>query len=400
MQTERTQLALDGGRPIRETLLPYGRQTIEQVDLDAVVRTLQSDWLTTGPEVAGFEADFAQATQAAHAVSYSNGTAALHGIMAALGIGPGDEVVVPAMTFAASSNCAVYQGAVPVFADVEPDTLLLSPNSAERALTPRTKAIVAVDYAGQPCDYEALQALADAHGVTLVADACHSLGASYKGRAAGTLARMSAFSLHPVKPMTTGEGGMVTTDDSALAEKLKRFRSHGITTDLRQREQSGSWFYEMADLGYNYRLTDIQCALGRAQLPRLEAWTARRAAIASQYDVAFAERPYIQPVRTRPDRTHAHHLYVVRLAAGAWREDRKRVFSALRAEGIGVNVHYVPVYWHPFYRERFGYALGLCPEAEAAYESMLSLPIFPRMADADVADVVAALDKVHAAYGR
>jgi perosamine synthetase len=370
-------------RPVRQTVLPYGRQWVDEDDIAAVVDVLRSDWLTTGPRVAEFERAVAEFVGTRAAVAVSNGTAALHAAMYALGVGPGDEVLVPALTFAASANCVVYQGATPVFVDVEPETLLIDPVKADAQITPRTRAIIAVDFAGQPCDYDALHALASRHNLPVVADACHALGGSDRGRLVGSLATLSTFSFHPVKPIATGEGGMVTTDDPELARRLRLFRNHGITTDHRQREQTGSWFYEMVDLGYNYRLSDLQCALGLSQLRKLPAWVKRRQAIARRYDAAFATLPAVQPLAVRPEVRHAYHLYVVRVGG-----DRGRVYSQLRAEGIGVNVHYVPVHLHPFYRRRFGTGPGLCPVAEAAYESLLSLPIFPRMSDADVDDVI------------
>jgi perosamine synthetase len=366
--------------------LPYGRQWIDDEDIAAVVAVLRSDWLTTGPRVPEFENAFAQEVGTVEAVAVNSGTAALHAAMAALGIGPGDEVIVPALTFAATANCVVYRGGTPVFADVDPETLLIDPLSVEARRTPKTRAIIAVDYAGQPCDYAALQALADRHGLRLVADACHAVGATYRGRPVGSLAALSTFSFHPVKPMTTGEGGMITTNDATLAQRMRTFRNHGITTDHRQREAAGSWFYEMVELGFNYRLTDLQCALGLAQLRRLPAWIHRRQEIARRYDEAFAAHPCATPLALRPDRTHAYHLYVVRVAG-----DRKRAFGALRNCGIGVQVHYIPVHLHPFYRQRFGTVPGLCPVAEAAYEQILSLPIFPQMTDADVDRVVDAV---------
>ena len=368
--------------------LPYGRQSIDEDDIQAVVDVLRSDWLTTGPKVGEFEQAFAETTGAKEAVAISNGTAALHAAVYAAGIGPGDEVIVTPMTFAASANCIVYQGATPVFADVDPANLLLDPAQVEAKITSKTKAIVAVDYAGQPCDYDVLHQLAQSHGLTLIADACHSLGGSYKGRRVGTLADLNTFSLHPVKHITTGEGGVITTDDAELARRMRTFRNHGITTDHRQREAQGSWFYEMVDLGYNYRLTDIQCALGISQLKKLPAWIERRQEIAQIYDRAFAHVPTITPLTLQPDRSHAYHLYVIRLNLDLLHVDRTQIFADLRAAGIGVNVHYVPVHLHPFYKERFGTHVGMCPVAEAAYAQILSLPIFPAMTDADVERVI------------
>jgi perosamine synthetase len=392
------RLAIDGGTPVREAMLPYGRQWVDEADTRAVVEVLRSDWLTTGPKVSEFEKVFADFAGVREAVAVSNGTAALHAAAYAIGIGSGTEVIVPPMTFAASANCVVFQGGMPAFADVDPDTLLLDPAQAEAKITPRTKAIVAVDYTGQPCDYDALRAIADRHGLILVADACHAIGGNYKGRPVGSLADLSTFSFHPVKHITTGEGGMITTDDPELARRMRVFRNHGITTDHRQREQRGSWFYEMVDLGYNYRMTDLQCALGMSQLRKLPGWVARRQEMARRYDAAFAKIPAVDPLGVRDDVSHAYHLYVIRLDLDQLRVDRARVFAALRAEGIGVNVHYIPVHLHPFYREQFDTRLGLCPVAEAAYERIITLPIFPRMNNGDVGDVIAAVHKVVEAY--
>lgn len=381
-------------RPPRTTMLPYGRQQIDDEDIAAVVEALRSGWITTGPQVAAFERDFAAAVGTREAVSVSNGTAALHAAVYALDIGPGDEVIVPAITFAASANCVAFQGGTPIFADVDPSTLLLDPAQVEAKITPRTRAIIAVDYAGHPCDYDALNTIAEQHNLALVDDACHAVGGYYRGRPVGSLARLNTFSFHPVKHMTTGEGGMITTDDPALAQAMRTFRNHGITTDHRQREQQGSWFYEMVDLGYNYRLTDMQCALGRSQLRKLPQWVARRQAIARQYDAAFADMPGVSPLAVRPDVSHAYHLYVVRFDPQQIPHPRADIFTALRAAHIGVNVHYIPVHLHPYYRQHFGTAPGQCPVAETAYEQIISLPMFAGMSDEDVEDVVSAIQCV------
>ena len=392
------KLALHGGEPVRQAPLPYGHQSVDEEDIKAVVEVLRSEWLTTGPMVAEFERAFADSVGAKEAVAVSSGTAALHASIYSLGIGPGDEVIVPAMTFAASANCVVFQGATPVFADVCPDTLLLDPDAVGAKITSRTKAIVSVDYAGQPCDYDALKDISERYGLSLVADACHALGGSHNGAPVGSLADLNTFSLHPVKNITAGEGGVVTSQNSELAQRVSSFRNHGITTDFRQRETQGSWFYEMEDLGYNYRITDIQCALGDRQLRKLSAFVARRRDIARRYDTDLAEFPEVEPLLVRPSVSHAYHLYVIRLVLERLRATRDEVFSALRAEGIGVNVHYRPVHLHRYYRQRFGTGLGLCPVSEAAYEKILSLPIFPSMTDADVDDVIGALGKVLEAF--
>ena len=393
------ELALDGGPPIRKKRLPYGHQSIDDSDIAAIVEALRSDWLTTGPKVGEFERAFADFVGAREAVAVSNGTAALHAAIFALNIGRGDEVIVPPMTFAATANCVIYQGGTPVFADVCPDTLLLDPDEVKAKITSRTKAIIAVDYAGQPCDYDGLREIAETYGVKIVADACHALGGSYKGRPVGSLADLSTFSFHPVKNITTGEGGMISTDDPGLAQRMRNFRNHGITSDHRQREAEGSWFYEMTDLGYNYRLADFQCALGISQLGRLSSWVARRQEIAKRYDAAFADMEEVEPLLVRDNVTHAYHLYVIKLITEKLRVDRATVFAALRAEGIGVNVHYIPIHLHPCY-ERLGYEKGQSPNAEQAYERIISLPIFPAMTNADVDDSIAALRKVISAYRR
>lgn len=379
-------------------MLPYGRQSIDAADIDAVISVLRSDWLTTGPNVAEFERAFAAFVGAAEAVAVNSGTAALHAAYHALGIGPGDEVIVPAMTFAATANAVLYQGGTPVFADVERDTLLLDPTDVERRITPRTRAIAAVDYAGQPADYDALRTIAQKHRLALVADACHAPGASFHGRPVGTLADLSIFSFHPVKHLTTAEGGMITTDDAELARRMRSFRNHGITTDHRQREERGSWAYEMVELGYNYRLSDLQCALGSSQLKKLPAWVVRRQSIAQRYTAAFSASELLSPLRVQPGVSHGYHLYVIRLNLARLTADRAVIYRALRAEGLGVNVHYIPVHLHPFYQQRLGTAPGLCPVAEAAYHEILSLPIFPTMTNDDTESVVHAVGKVLEAF--
>ena len=275
---------------------------------------------------------------------------------------------------------------------MEPETMLVDASKIEEKITPKTKAIIAVDYAGHPCDYDALKSIAKRHNLTLVADACHALGATYKGRNVGTLADMTVFSFHPVKHITTGEGGMVTTDDPELAKRVRVFRNHGITSDHRERERCGSWFYEMVDLGFNYRLPDINCALGLSQLKRLDQNVSRRRELAAFYNEAFSKIEAVRPLTQKADRNSSWHLYVVKLDLSKIRATRKDVFSSLRDEGIGVNVHYIPVYWHPYY-QKLGYKKGLCPVAEKAYEEIVTLPLFYAMSDSDAAQVVSAVKK-------
>lgn len=393
-----TKLAIDGGIPIRRTLLPYGRHHIDETDINAVVATLRSDWLTTGPRVQELEKNVAEYLGVPETVAVSSGTAALHTMMAAINLGPGDEVIVPTMTFAATANAIVYQGAIPVFADINADTLLIDESNIEKLITKRTKAIVAVDYAGQPCNYKRLNEIAQAYGLTLLDDACHALGATYNGIKVGAIASLTAFSFHPVKHITSGEGGLIATLDSELADKMRRFRNHGISTDFRQREQRNTWYYEMTDLGYNYRITDIQCALGISQLKKADQWLKRRSDIAAQYNESFSGLQGINLLETNQGCLHAYHLYVIKIDDQVLRVDRSKVYSALRAEGIGVNVHYLPVHLHPFYRHKYSAQKGLCPEAERAYQSIISLPIFPSMTDEDMQNVIDATYKVVEAY--
>ena len=365
--------------------LPYGHQSVDDADIKAVAEVLCSDWLTTGPKVGQFESAVAEFCGVDNGVAVSSGTAALHCAMHAIGIKQGDEVIVPAITFVATANCVVYQGGTPVFADVDAGTLLVNPDEVERKITAKTRAIIAVDYAGQPCDYGALRDLAIRHNLKLVADACHSLGATDNGTKVGGLADLTVLSFHPVKQITTGEGGMVVGGDAGDAERMRRFRNHGIATDQRQREKAGTWKYEMVELGFNYRITDFQCALGISQLAKLPGWLEQRRSLALSYDRMLHDCPEATPLSARAGSTHAYHLYPVLLAP---KHDRSKVFEKMRASGIGVNVHYLPVYLHPYYQNRFQDQQGICPVAEEAYERILSLPIWPGMDDGDVERVV------------
>ncbi|NDV26675.1 UDP-4-amino-4,6-dideoxy-N-acetyl-beta-L-altrosamine transaminase [Desulfovibrio sp. JC010] len=365
--------------------IPYGRQSIDEQDLKAVADALNSGWLTTGPRVAEFERAVADMSGVAHGVAVNSGTAALHAAMYAFDVQKGDEVIVPPMTFAASANCVAYMGAAPVFADVDPRTLLIDPAEVEKKISSRTKGIIAVDYAGQPCDYSALREIADRHGLFLAADGCHSIGASLNGKCVGSLADITTYSFHPVKHMTTGEGGMAVTGNADYDKRMRVFRNHGITADFRQRD---GWFYEMQDLGFNYRITDFQCALGLSQLSRLPEWIERRREIAAMYDKKFAAMEALSPLGRQAGAEHAYHLYVINLQGEKRSEKRKLLFDFLREHGLGVQVHYIPVHLHPYYKDNFGTHEGMCPVAESAYEGILSLPMFPLMEDGDVAYVV------------
>lgn len=372
-------------------MIPYARQSIDKDDIEAVIEVLRSDWLTTGPKVPEFESAISRYVGAKFAVAVCNGTAALHAAMFAMGIGPGDEVILPPMTFVSTANCIVFQGGTPVFSDIDPDSLLIDPALIEEKITPRTKAIIAVDYAGHPCDYDVLQNIAVKHGIYLVADACHALGARYKEKSVGSLADMTAFSFHPVKHITTGEGGIIVTDNEELAARLRLFRNHGISSDFRQRDEQNSWFYEMLELGYNYRITDFQCALGLSQLKKLQSFIENRRRIAARYDSAFASVPAIQPLTVQKDVLHAYHLYVIKLNSEVLGFSRNELFHKLRNRGIGANVHYIPVHLHPYYRKHFKTHANLCPVAEKAYEQILSIPLYPGMTDKDIQIVINAI---------
>ncbi len=364
-------------------VIPYGRQALDEDDIAAVVEVLRSDYLTTGPTVPAFEAGLAAATGARHAVALNSGTSALHAMYVAAGLVAGDEIVTSPLTFAATANAALYVGASVRFVDVEPDTGNLDPHGVAEALGERTKLIVPVDFAGHPADYDALRAVAERHAVRLVADGAHSLGARYRGRRVGTLADATEVSFHPVKPITTAEGGAVLTADRGIAREAALFRSHGITkepADLLHPDEGG-WWNEQHVLGFNYRLTDVQAALGLSQLAKLDRFIARRQAIAAAYDEALADLDAIELPGRRPDVEPGWHLYVIRTREPA---ERRPLFDRLRGAGLGVQVHYLPVYWHPYY-EQLGYRRGMCPNAERYYQCAISLPIYPRMTDAEVA---------------
>jgi len=392
-------LALHGGSPVRRVALPYARQTIEEDDVQAVVAALRSNWLTTGPGVEAFERALAGVVDARHAVAVSSGTAALHAAVFAAGVGPGDEVITTPLTFAASANAVRYCGGTPVFADIRPDTLNVDPAEIEALITPKTRAILPVDFAGQPCDLDALESIAHAHRLVTIEDAAHAFGATHQGRTVGAIADLTTFSFHPAKLITTGEGGMVSTGDDDLAARLRSFRNHGLETDFRERAARGATYSPMVELGYNYRLTDIQCALGLSQLARLESLLKRRTRIAERYLATLGRVHGVRVPVVLPHGRHAWHIFPILLDLEHICTDRDTILAALRAEGIGATVHYVPAYWHPYY-QKLGYRRGLCPRAEAAYERLLTLPLFPAMTDADVDDVVTALAKVLEHYAR
>ena len=354
-------------------MIPYGKQTIDQDDIQAVVDVLKSDFLTTGPKIAEFEQTVADYVGAKYAVAISNGTSALHAACFAAGIGPGDEVITTPLTFAASANCVLYCGGTPVFADVDPKTYNIDPEDIRRKITDRTKAIIAVHLAGQPCDMDAIHSIAHEYGLIVIEDGAQALGSVYKGKKVGSLSDMTTFSFHPVKPITTGEGGMIVTDNEEFYKKMALFRSHGITRDdSMMTRNDGPWFYQQFDLGYNYRITDIQCALGCSQMKKLDRFLARRKEIVARYNEAFADCDNIITPYQLSDTESGWHLYIVQVKNC----DRRQVFEAMREKGIGVNVHYIPVYMHPYYQEH-GYENVHCANAEEIYSHIISLPLYP-----------------------
>jgi len=366
-------------------LLPYGRQSVVEDDVAAVAAVLRGDWLTTGPAVTRFEADLAEWTGGVPTVAVTSGTAALHVAYAAAGIGPGDEVVCSPMTFVATAATAMQRGASVVFADVAPDTANLAVDAVRAAVTPRTKVVAAVDYAGHPAPLDELSALAHDAGALLLEDAAHSIGGSWHGRPIGSLADLTTFSFFPTKNLTTAEGGAVAAADPALLARAREFRNHGLVRDPERHRfpDEGGWHQEVHELGLNYRLPDVLCALGSSQLRRLSWFVSRRAELHARYTAGLSDVDGLAtPVRL-PGAEPAWHLYPLRVLAGR----RRELYEHLRANGIGVQVNYIPVYWHPVFAD-LGYRRGLCPNAELFYGQELSLPLFPDLAESDVDRVV------------
>ena len=391
--------AIAGGTPVREKKLFYGHQYIDEADVKAVTEVLTSDYLTCGPKVTALEERLCELTGAKYAVVCSNGTAALHIAAMAAGVSEGDEVITTPITFAASANCALYCGAKPVFADINPKTYNIDPASVKDKITEKTKAVVAVDFTGQAVELAPLLEMCHEKGILLIEDGAHSIGTKYDGKYVGSIADMTTFSFHPVKTVTGGEGGAVLTNSETLYEKLLLYRSHGITrkAELLEHESHGPWYYEQIDLGYNYRLTDIQCALILSQLDKLEIFSKRRKEIVDRYNEAFSKIPEITVQEEIPESETTRHLYILRIKPELLTIDRKGFFEAMGAENICCNVHYIPVYYHPYY-EKLGYKKGICPNAEKLYDEIMSLPLYYSLTDQDVEDVIKAVEKIVAYY--
>lgn len=390
------KLAIHGGQPVRSEKIYYGRQWIDDDDIAAVSAALQSDYITCGPKVEELERSLSAYTGAKYAVAVSNGTAALHCACIAAGIGPGDEVITTPITFAASANCALYCGARPVFADINIETYNIDPKSIEEHITEHTKAVVAVDFTGQAVENEAIRRICDDHGLIFIEDAAHAIGTKYNGKRVGSLADMTCFSFHPVKTITGGEGGAITTDHDKFYKKLVLAHTHGITHDEKQMQDApheGPWYYEQISLGYNYRITDFQAALLVSQLGKLDRFLKRRKEIVRRYNEAFASIPEIIVQKEIPQSDTCRHLYIIRLALDKLNCTRREFFDAMSAENVQCQIHYVPVYWFPYYQQ-LGYEKGLCPTAEEVYRGIMSIPLYPKMTDQDVEDVIHAIKKV------
>lgn len=387
--------AYAGGKPIRETKLYYGHQYLDEKDVQAVVEVLHSDYLTCGPKITELEQKLCELTGAKYAVVCSNDTAALHIACMAAGVSAGDEVITTPITFLASANCALYCGAKPVFADIDEETYNIDPKEIEKALTPKTKAVVAVDYTGQVVDLDTIMETCHKQNVVVIEDAAHSIGTLYKGRPVGSIADMTTFSFHPVKTVTAGEGGAVLTDNEEYYKKLLLYRSHGMTRDQAQmtKESEGGWYYQMIDLGYNYRMTDMQAALLISQLEKLPMFSKRRKEIVARYNEAFSRIPELTVQQELEGSDSTRHLYILRIKPEKLSIDRRGFFDALAAENIMCNVHYIPIYLQPYYQE-MGYPKGLCPKAEKLYSEMMSLPLYYAMTDQDVEDVITAVQKI------
>jgi len=394
-------LASAGGTPVRDAFLPLALPWIGEREKQLVLETLSSGWVTTGPRTQELARRIAALAGTRHGLAVNSATGALHLALAALGVGPGDEVITSAYTFAACVNVIEHVGARPVLADVEPDTLCIDPRAVEAALTPRTKVVMPVSYAGHPCDSDALQALARARGFRLVEDAAHALGAALNGRPVGSLADITAFSFYATKNLTTGEGGAAVTDDDALAERMQVLSLHGMSRDAWKRyTDTGSWYYEVVAPGFKYNLSDVLAAIGLGQLERFDEMQRLRAARVARYQQALADVPEVRVPRARPGVTHAWHLFPIALELERLTCDRAKFIQELRAENIGTSVHFIPIHFHPHFRDTLGLREGAFPVAEHAYRRAVTLPLFPSMSERDVDDVVTAVRKVTRHYRR
>ena len=392
------KLAINGGKPIRKNILNYGKQTIDESDKQAVLDVLnENKYLTTGPRVTEFENRVKQYCNVKYACAVNSGTAALHLAVHAVNLKNTDEVIVTCLSFVASANCILYCGAKPVFCDIDEDTMNIDPNKIEALITKNTKAIIVVDFAGQPCDYHKIIPIVKKHNLVLIEDASHSFGCQInsciKKPKVGSFADITTFSFHPVKNITTCEGGMTVTNNEKYYKRMKAFLTHGITKDYKDREKNASHYYEMVDLGYNYRIPDLLCALGISQMNKIDLFIKRRQEIAKVYDEKLKSfNNYLVPLRQKCE--SAYHIYVIKLNLQNLKVDRNTIFKALKAEGIGVNVHYMPIHLHPYYKNNLGTYNGMMPVAEKVYKQIITLPIFPTMTEKNIEEVVNSIKKI------
>ena len=387
--------AIEGGTPIRKKFLPYGTQSFDQKEIDEIIDTLKSDWVTTGPKMRLFEDKFKDHVGSKYAIAVNSGTAALHISTSCINIKPGDEVITTPFTFVASANCVVYRGGTPIFADIKKDTYNVDPIEIKKKITSKTKAIIPVDFAGQPCDYDEICEIAEENNLFIIEDAAHAVDSEYKGRKIGNISDLTTFSFHPVKNITTAEGGMVTTNNDELYEKMLMFRTHGITKDAVNRfGKSGGYYYDMQYLGFRYNLSELHASLGIQQLNKLESFQKRRHEVVKIYNRELHNIPEITLPYVKKDIKHTWHLYVIQIDYEKLTIDRDYMFKALREENIGVNVHYIPVHYHSYYINNYHLSKGMFPIVEELFPKILTIPLFPRMTDDDVYDVINALEKL------
>lgn len=387
--------AIEGGKPIREEFLPYGTQWLNDKEIEEVVDALKSSWITTGPKMRLFEDNFKKYIGSKYAIAVNSGTAALHISTSSIDIKLGDEVITTPLTFVASANCVVYRGGTPIFADIKKDTYNIDPNEIKKKITPKTKAIIPVHFTGQPCDMDEINEIAEENDLYIIEDAAHAIDAEYKGKKIGDISDLTIFSFHPVKNITTAEGGMVTTNNDELYKKLLMFRTHGISKDAGKRfDKSGDYYYDMKYLGFRYNLSELHASLGIHQLDKLESFQKRRREIVKIYNRELENIDQITIPYVKKNIKHSWHIYVIQLNLEKLKVERDHIFKALREENIGVNVHYIPVHYHSFYQNKFGLKKGILPKVEWLFPRLLTIPIFPKMSDNDVYDVINALEKV------
>ncbi len=387
--------AIEGGKPVRKEFLPYGKHWLDQEEINEVVDSLKSNWITTGPKMKLFEANFKKFIGSKYAISVNSGTAALHISTSTINLQPGDEVITTPLTFVASANCVVYRGGTPIFADIKKDTYNIDPNEIRKKITSKTKAIIPVHFAGQPCDMDEILEIARENDLYVIEDAAHAIDAEYKGKKIGNISDLTIFSFHPVKNITTAEGGMVTTNNDELNDKLLMFRTHGISRDAVKRfGKEGGFYYDMQYLGFRYNLSELHSALGIHQLDKLESFQKKRRQIVEIYNKKLQSIEEIAIPYVKDDIKHSWHLYVIQLELEKLKVDRDFIFKALREENIGVNVHYIPIHYHSYYVDKFGLKKGILPIVEWLFPRIITIPIFPKMSDDDVYDVIDALEKV------